>query len=286
MPIVNFSIRLQKIMQLYIKAKIMDKEITECGNTLLHKTTIILVAMICCFFTFQKTTEANPAQTKGQQNNITSKQVSAAKSNPEDDGEINTTFYDVYNGFTKEELLLPQIGDRVLGCAKAPHTIIEYSSFSCPHCADYHESIWPKIKSELIDKCKVRYIYRDFPTTSSSAFASLIGYCLTKDDTEVKTYYGLLDAFFTSQNSWVFNSDYENKILQIIKLNGFAESQFRNCAENKNLANMILARAFVGQNKLNISYTPTLFVDGKKIDDILDFTSITKALDNDKKIIK
>ena len=198
----------------------------------------------------------------------------------------DTTFYDVYSGFKKEDLMDSQIGDRVLGCSKAPHTIIEYSSFSCPHCADYHESVWPRVKAELIDTCKVRYIYRDFPTTGSSAFASLVAYCLTQNDTGAENYYKLLDTFFISQRSWVFSGDYQDKILQIIKLNGFAEKQFNVCTENKNMANMILARAFVSQDKLNINYTPTIFIDGEKIDDMLDFASISKALNSDKKTNK
>ena len=36
-------------------------------------------------------------------------------------------------------LLKQQPYDHVLGNEKAPVTIVEYSSLSCPHCADFHD---------------------------------------------------------------------------------------------------------------------------------------------------
>ena len=55
------------------------------------------------------------------------------------------------------------LAERSLGRADAPVTIIEYSSLTCPHCADFHRDVFGKLKSTFIDTGKVRYILRDFP---------------------------------------------------------------------------------------------------------------------------
>ncbi len=63
---------------------------------------------------------------------------------------------------------LPPVGpgDSVLGSAKAPVTVIEYASLTCPHCARFENDIFPRIKTELIDTGKIRYVFRDFPLTN------------------------------------------------------------------------------------------------------------------------
>ena len=41
--------------------------------------------------------------------------------------------------------------DIVLGSAKAPVTITEYASMSCPHCAAFGENVFPMLRSKYID---------------------------------------------------------------------------------------------------------------------------------------
>src|ERR687895_628759 len=54
-------------------------------------------------------------------------------------------------------------GDKVLGNADAPVTIVEYFSLGCPHCKNFHETVLPKLKTDYIDTGKVRLVFRDFP---------------------------------------------------------------------------------------------------------------------------
>ena len=41
-----------------------------------------------------------------------------------------------------------------IGNLEAPVTIIEYASFTCPHCATFHNEILPKLKQDYIKKLK------------------------------------------------------------------------------------------------------------------------------------
>src|SRR5678816_3379385 len=59
---------------------------------------------------------------------------------------------------TVEELMRPgALPDLVLGKADAPVTIIEYASMTCPHCANFHKTTYPALKSKYIETGKVRF---------------------------------------------------------------------------------------------------------------------------------
>ena len=45
----------------------------------------------------------------------------------------------------------PIIGDVMLGDEAAPVTVIEYASFTCPHCAAFHVNTWPQFKAAYVD---------------------------------------------------------------------------------------------------------------------------------------
>lgn len=48
-----------------------------------------------------------------------------------------------------------------MGKADARSTVIEYASFTCPHCAAFATENFPKLKAEYIDTGKVKFIQRD-----------------------------------------------------------------------------------------------------------------------------
>ncbi len=62
-------------------------------------------------------------------------------------------------------LAVVQAQDRVLGRSDAPITVIEYASFTCPHCATWHQTVLPAFKARFIDTGQVRLVFRDLPTS-------------------------------------------------------------------------------------------------------------------------
>ncbi|MFN3432648.1 MAG: thioredoxin domain-containing protein, partial [Candidatus Sericytochromatia bacterium] len=62
--------------------------------------------------------------------------------------------------------------DHVLGRADAPVTVIEYASFTCSHCADFHNDVLPAFKARYIDTGKVRLVHRNLPTAPANVAAA------------------------------------------------------------------------------------------------------------------
>ena len=73
------------------------------------------------------------------------------------------------------------LGEMVLGDEKAPVTVIEYASMTCPHCANFHEVTYPEMKKRYIDTGKIRFIFREFPLDQLAAAGFMLARCSAQD---------------------------------------------------------------------------------------------------------
>ena len=53
------------------------------------------------------------------------------------------------------------IPDMMVGNADASVTVIEYASFTCPHCASFHAGPYKKLKKDYIDTGKIKFVFRE-----------------------------------------------------------------------------------------------------------------------------
>lgn len=68
---------------------------------------------------------------------------------------------------TATHVFTAALDDHVIGKESAPHTLIVYASVVCGHCATWFINDYPVIKKKLIDKGKLRLVFREFPTQPS-----------------------------------------------------------------------------------------------------------------------
>lgn len=181
---------------------------------------------------------------------------------------------------SKEEVLRVKSDDVIIGCDEAKHVMIEYSSLSCPHCASYYKEIFPKVKSEIINKCKAKYIYRDFPTTRSALKGAVVARCLSLDDkgkVQADTFLQFLQMLFQSQSSWAFSNAYEEHLRKMFGVIGVSQDRVSKCMQNDDLMHDIVSKSFTSMKALNMSYAPYIFIDGVEISPVT-FDAINAAL--------
>ena len=129
-------------------------------------------------------------------------------------------------GPSAEELMRPgPLPDLVLGKADAPVTIIEYASMTCPHCANFHKTTYPALKTKYIDTGKVRFIFREFPLDELAVAASMLARCAGGEKS-----IALIDVLFASQDKWAVREPIP-VLLQIAKQAGFTEKSLRRVPE-------------------------------------------------------
>lgn len=167
------------------------------------------------------------------------------------------------------------LADRVLGNEDAPVTIVDYSSLTCPHCAEFHVKTLPELKEAYLDTGKAKLIFRDFPFDQWALRASMMARCAPKE-----RYYAMLDVLFKQQASWSRAADPARALKQIGTLGGMSEATIDACWASKELSDGILRLQIEGANKDKVEATPTFVINGKeKISGAQPFETFAKAID-------
>ncbi len=150
----------------------------------------------------------------------------------------------------------PTLGDRFLGKADAPVTVIKYASATCPHCANFHKQAFVALKKDYIDTGEVRFVFREFPFDDLALAAFMLARCAPKEK-----YFPMIDVIYEQQKVWTRNP--REELLKIAKLAGFTEEKFDKCLRNEEIARGINEIRDTGAKKFGVNSTPTFFINGK-----------------------
>lgn len=159
-------------------------------------------------------------------------------------------------------------GEPFIGKKSAPVSIIEFGDYKCPNCKNFNQTIVPLIKQQLIDTGKAKlYFFNDsfinVDSTRSAKFAEAVYHELGND-----VFWKFHDTLYKRQpdDSKAEKTDlYDEKFLtdtlkeadpgaDVNKVAAYFEA---NKADNAWKKDMNYA------DKLGVSGTPTIFVDGK-----------------------
>ena len=166
------------------------------------------------------------------------------------------------------------LGDMVLGDAKAPVTIIEYASMTCPHCAHFALTTFPQLKEKYIDTGKVKYILREFPFDPIAAGAFMLARCAGGPE----KYYAMVDLLFRTQATWAVEKPL-GPLLATVKQAGFTEDSFKACLSNQKVLDGIDWVRDRAQKQFKVSSTPTFFINGQMTVGAVSFEDMQKLID-------
>jgi protein-disulfide isomerase len=164
-------------------------------------------------------------------------------------------------------------GDVVLGSDKAPVTIIEYASMTCPHCAHFSATTFPELQQRYIDTGKVRYIFREFPLDPLAAAGFMLARCAGKDK-----YMAVVETLFAKQADWIVKEPLA-PLKEIAKQFGFTEESFNQCLTNQKVLDGIQAVRDRAAQKFGINSVPTFFINGKKLVGDMSIDALAKEID-------
>jgi protein-disulfide isomerase len=153
------------------------------------------------------------------------------------------------------------IKDMVIGAEDAPITIVEYASFTCPHCASFHADQYPQLKESYVDTGKVRFIYREVFFDRPGLWASMMARC-----GDGVRFFGLVDMIYARQRDWT-NGDgaaIANKLRRIGISAGLAEADVDACMKDAEMAQNLVGWYQANADADEVQSTPTLLIDGVK----------------------
>lgn len=102
-----------------------------------------------------------------------------------------------------------------MGSEDAPITLIEYASMTCGHCARHQALVWPKIKSDYVDKGLVRFVFREYPLDPVAMAGAVIARCLPKEQ-----YFDFIDMLFHTQQTWAFVKNPKEGLVEVSRRAG------------------------------------------------------------------
>lgn len=165
--------------------------------------------------------------------------------------------------------------ERSVGGQDARIVVGEYFSLTCTHCAAFARETMPKIKSQLIDTGKLRWVYHDFPLDQVALTAAMVARHLPVD-----RYEPFVNALFASQDRWAFargvNSTEE--LAKMAALAGMSRAGFDAAVGDTALRNWILQQQQADQEKWKIDSTPSFVVNDQKYAGEMSFEAFSKLL--------
>jgi protein-disulfide isomerase len=164
------------------------------------------------------------------------------------------------------------LDDIPLGSESAPVTMIEYASMTCPHCAAFSVTTFPKLKEKYIDTGKVKYIMREYPLDGLAAAAFMLARCGGPDK-----YYPLIETLFAQQQKWAVREPIP-PLLAIAKQAGFTQQTFEACINDKAQLTKVQQMRDRGSQKFKVDSTPTFFINGERHPGAMSIDEIDKIL--------
>ncbi|WP_346659826.1 DsbA family protein [Bradyrhizobium sp. 200] len=164
--------------------------------------------------------------------------------------------------------------DIAIGSAKAPVTITEYSSMSCPHCAAFGQNVFPMLRSKYIDTGKVRFVFREFPLDIKAAAASILARCIGKGDSE--QYLSAVDTLFKLQDRLMAQT--KDTLIYVGKRHGMSEQDVETCEKDQAQFDKLTADQQYAVRELKVTSTPTFFLNGVRLQGSMSFEEFEERI--------
>ena len=165
-----------------------------------------------------------------------------------------------------------------MGNSDSKINIKVFSSLTCPHCANFHKSIFANLKKEYIDQGIVKFEHHGFPLDLAALNAEIIVRCHEDKNKSFQ----LLGEIYKKQNQWAVGSDINpiNESIKKIGLDsGLNNDKMDSCLKNENTQDQILNERIEAQKKYKIQSTPTIYINKKKYDGEYKYKQFKKAIE-------
>jgi protein-disulfide isomerase len=153
-------------------------------------------------------------------------------------------------------------GDFSLGSPDAPVKIVEYASFTCPHCATFHDQVFKSLRADYIDTGKVHFTLREVYFDRYGLWAAMVARC----GGEMK-YFGITDILFGTQREWAGSDDATVVVGNLRRIGlaaGIDGAALDACLKDGAMAQALVSRFEANMAADGVEGTPTIFVNGAK----------------------
>ena len=145
---------------------------------------------------------------------------------------------------------------RYLGKPDAPIIVAEYFSLTCSHCGDFHRNTFPQVKSELIDKGKIRFELYPFPFDRIGLSAHALCRVLPN-----ASYFKMVDLLLEQQAKWVGANEPLRELKKYAKYAGISEQNYGQILSHQAFLEAIVDMRRQAEIEHNIGSTPSFLIN-------------------------
>jgi len=154
------------------------------------------------------------------------------------------------------------VPDMIKGAEDAPVTIVEYASFTCPHCATFHLTVLPRLQEAYIDTGKVRFISREVYFDRYGLWAAMLARCGGE-----ARYFPMVDMIYQDQREWAGSNDpavVAENLRRLGRRSGLTNDEADACLQNGDMARAMVA-VYQHYSALDrVESTPSFVIDGER----------------------
>ncbi|MBE1285277.1 MAG: thioredoxin domain-containing protein [Rhodobacteraceae bacterium] len=155
------------------------------------------------------------------------------------------------------------IVEMVQGNPESSVELIEYASFTCPHCANFHAGPYKQLKTDFIDTGKIKFVYREVYFDRYGLWASMIARCAGPEK-----FFGITDLIYKDQQNWARAggaSEIVDELRKIGRLAGLESDQLEACLMDATKAQTLVAWYQENATADGIEATPSFILNGKPV---------------------
>ena len=173
------------------------------------------------------------------------------------------------------------VEDITLGDPDAPVTMVEYASYTCPHCKTFHSGPFKQLKADYIDTGEINFVYREVFFDRFGLWAAMVARCGGED-----RYFGIADLIYEQQSEWTAGGDpamVADNLRRIGRTAGLSDDQVNACLQDGEKA-----QAMVEEARLKAAKTKASVQDIEKEipEEYRDHSSLNKHVSDLKQTIE
>ncbi|MDQ4420854.1 thioredoxin domain-containing protein [Sphingobium sp. DEHP117] len=191
----------------------------------------------------------------------------------------------------------PEMGV-VMGNPNAPAKLVEYASYTCPHCRDFTAQAAEPLR-KMVNSGRLSYEFRSFLRDPYDLTMALLAKC-----GGAEPFFPLTEQLFANQENFFTKAQALDPkaaeaalkqapnqrfvtlagmtgLVDFVKQRGIPEAQAKQCLADSKMADGLVAKAQEGAKQFEISGTPTFVLNGKVVEDTASWellrTKLTEA---------
>nr|WP_246351135.1 DsbA family protein [Deinobacterium chartae] len=156
--------------------------------------------------------------------------------------------------------------------------VVVFEDFKCPVCQRFDQTVLPEIEQNYIQTNKIQYSFVNFSFLGpDSTTAAIAGECVYRQN-EPK-FFDYAHLIYRAQGPETQQWATPDRLVEIASnIEGINTEDLRACITEERHADAVRQDNELAR-RLNVPGTPALFVNGTRVENPLDYSAVSKAID-------